>query len=497
MIKKIVFLFLTLAFAESGFAQYDYNKDCQNAYRLIIELKFDSAKGQIDKLSAQEPENLIPLLLNNYIDFLSVALTEDKTKFNEIRARKKERLDRWENSEENSPYFRMGIAQMNMQWAFARVTVGEYFTAALEINQAYHLLEENKLKYPDFLPNAMGLGVLHAMIGVVPDQYQWAISLLGLSGSIDQGLLELEALLNSDKDEFQKFKPEALFLYTFLKMNLQSNKKRLKQLDAYFREPYMEYVAQKSPLLHFARASILMKESNDQAISYLEKRPLEKTAFKFYYPELLLAQAKLYKMDEQAQALFAHYVREYPGKNFKALATQKEAWSRLLNGDTLAYKRLMNTILELPSTRIDGDKAALKEAKEVASGYLPNIYLLESRILFDGNYLAEALKTLTDPKMTPFDAQDSIELNYRKARIYHHMDSIPQALQFYQISLNQGAKLDSYFAGNSCLMMGEIYEQIGNVQKAKYYYEKCLTLDFDEYRKSIRAKAKAGLQGLM
>ncbi len=497
MIKKISFLFLILGLAGPGFAQYDYNKDCQNAYRLIIELKFDSAKIQIDRARANDPENQIPSLLNNYIDFLSIALSEDKTKFNEIRGRKKERLDRWEKSEENSPYYRMGIAQMNMQWAFARVTVGEYFTAALEINQAYHLLEDNKKEYPDFLPNAMGLGVLHAMIGVVPDQYQWAISLLGLSGSIDQGLSELEALLNSDKEEFQKFKPEALFLYTFLKMNLQSNNKRLKQLDAYFREPNMKDVAQKSPLLHFARASVLMKENNDKAISYLERRPLEQDAFKFYYPELLLAQAKLYKMDQEAQPLFEDYVDHYPGKNFKALAAQKEAWSQLLNGDTLAYKSLMNTILEMPSTRVDGDQSALKEAEEVESGYLPNIYLLKSRILFDGNYLKQALKTLTNSQMIPFKAQDSIELNYRKARIYHHMDSLSQALRFYQISLKQGAKVDSYFAGNSCLMMGEIYEQIGKFQKARYYYEKCLTLDFDEYKRSIRAKAKAGLQGLM
>ena len=494
MLKKGAFIFLFFVFALPAFSQFDYTDDCKEAYNLIIDLRFDSAQKYIEKVKKENPENLVPLVLENYIDFLSIVLSEDEKLFEELRAQKKIRINQWEDGPDDSPYYRMGIAQMNMQWAFVRVLFGEYFTAAFEINQAYHLLEENKELYPDFSPNAMGLGILHAMIGVVPDQYQWAVNFLGLYGSIDQGLGELEALLNSDKPEFQHFKAEALFLYTFLKLNLQSEEERYAELNSQYQKPEMDLVSQHSPLLHFSRAVLLMKEDNDGVILFLENRPKPKDAVAFYYPEFMLGQAKLFKLDKDAQGLFNNYILHYPGNNFKRSAAQKKAWSAFVGGDTLVYKQSMQAMLDYPSTKLDGDDAALKEAKKAANGYLPNLYLLKSRILFDGGYLKEALAVFTEADLSKFNKEEKIELSYRKARIYHHLDSLDQALAFYQLAFSEGGKIDSYFAANSCLKMGEIYEQKAINSQAEMYFKKCLELDFEEYRRSIRAKAKAGLQ---
>lgn len=493
---KGISLFLFLILNISGFSQYDYNKDCKEAYRLIIDLRFDAAQKQIDEARNKNPKNLIPVLLENYIDFLRITLSEDEKLFEKVSAQKKIRLDRWEQGEKNNPYYRMGIAQMNMQWAFARVLFGEYVTAALEINQAYHLLEENKKLYPDFLPNAIGLGVLHAMIGVVPDQYQWAVNFLGLYGSIDQGLKEIEDLLNSEVPEFQHYKPEALFLYTFLELNLQTDQKPYTYLNLQYQKENMIAVSKRSPLLHFSQAVLIMKEDNERVISFLESRPRAKDATVFYYPDFMMAQAKLSKLNPEAQYLFAQYIRNYPGNNFKRSAAQKKAWSAFIQGDTLGYKNSMKSILNLKSTKLDADDAALKEAKNVAAGYLPNLYLLKSRILFDGGYLKEALEVLQKADLKKFNKQEIIELLYRKARIYHNLDSLDRALSFYLLAINRGVDSDSYFAGNACLKMAEIYEYQKEKKLAERYYTKCLELDFDEYRRSIRAKAKAGLQRL-
>ncbi len=494
MLKKGAFLFLFLVFTLPVFSQFDYTDDCKEAYSLIIDLRFDSAQKYIEKVKNDDSENLLPLVLENYIDFLSVVLSEDEKLFEELRTQKKIRVDKWEDGPENSPYYRMGIAQMNMQWAFVRVLFGEYFMAAFEINQAYHLLEENKELYPDFLPNALGLGILHAMIGLVPNQYQWAVNFLGLYGSIDQGLGELETLLNSDDPDFQHFKAEALFLYTFLKLNLQTEEERYAELKVQYQKSEMDLVSQRSPLLHFSRAVLLMKEDNDAVIPFLENRPIARDAATFYYPEFMLGQAKLFKLDKDAQQLFDNYLVHYQGNNFKRSAAQKKAWSVFVQGDTLGYKKSMKAILSFPSTQIDGDDAALKEAKKSSNGYLPNVYLLKSRILFDGGYLREALQVFEEIDLSKFNKDEKIELSYRKARIYHHLDSLDQALVFYQLALSEGKEHGSYFAANSCLKMGEIYEQENKNNQAEMYFEKCLELDFDEYRRSIRAKAKAGLQ---
>lgn len=496
MLKKLAFVLLIISLNLNVFAQYDYTSDCKKAYELIIDLRFDSAQTYINSVKKNQPENLIPLVLENYIDFLKISLSEDKDLFEKLNENKKIRIKQWENGSKDSPFYRMGIAQINMQWAFARVLFGEYFTAAFEINQAYHLLEENKILYPDFHPNAMGLGVLHAMIGVVPDQYQWAINFLGLYGSIDQGLNELEDLLHSDEESFQHYKAEALFLYTFLKLNLQNDDTRFAALQKEYQEETLNLISQRSPLLHFSRAVLMMKVDNDSAISFLEKRPQSSDAIPFYYPLYMLAQAKQYKLDPEANALFNDYIKEYPGNNFKRSAAQKEAWGAFIGGDITKYRKIMNDLIAYPSTKLDGDNAALKEAKKVQDGYLPNIFLLKSRILFDGGYLLKALAVLENAKDTDFNEFESIELDYRKARIYHHLDSISDAILFYRKAFSAGEKYDSYFAGNSALKLGEIYEQKKEEKQAEKYYQKCLTLDFDEYRKSIRAKAKAGLQRL-
>ena len=85
MFKKIVFSFLFLTFSLPLFSQFDYSDDCKKAYSLIVDLRFDSAKKYIEKVNTDHPENLIPLVLENYIDFLSIVLEEDKELFEKLR----------------------------------------------------------------------------------------------------------------------------------------------------------------------------------------------------------------------------------------------------------------------------------------------------------------------------------------------------------------------------------------------------------------------------
>ena len=59
--------------------------------------------------------------------------------------------------------------------------------------------------------------------------------------------------------------------------------------------------------------------------------------------------------------------------------------------------------------------------------------------------------------------------------------------------INIGADKEYYFAANSALKSGMIFESKMDFEKARYYYNKCLSLDFDEYKTSITQKAKAGL----
>ncbi len=50
-----------------------------------------------------------------------------------------------------------------------------------------------------------------------------------------------------------------------------------------------------------------------------------------------------------------------------------------------------------------------------------------------------------------------------------------------------------YFAANSALMLGQLYENEKDFNKAAYYYNLCIDMKNHEYENSIEQKAQAGL----
>ena len=494
MIKRIL-SFLLLFYTVFGlFAQersYSFNTTCKKAYIQIINLKMDSADFFIKKEKQNNPHNLIPVLLENYQDFLSVVLLENREKFEQLISKKKERLEIWKQGDKEDPWYLAGQAQIKLQMAFSRVLFNEYFTAATEINSAYHILEENKILFPTFYCDNMGLGVLHAMIGVFPDQYQWALEMLGFYGTINQGIEEVQLQLSQNH---QAYATEALFYYTFLRLNLQNDSFRFQELlDYYDKEPFLS-LTQASPLLNFSKAVVLLKTNTNEAIELLKIAPKNNNAIPFYYTDFLLGQALLWRLDEEAPSYLEKYIEEYPGENYKKTAMQRLAWWHFTQNDTIAYQQKMNETLSIGAAIFDADKVAQKEAKAAQKGDLPNLYLLRSRLQFDGHFYIGALNELSKLNYTESNEDIRLEYHYRKARIYHQIDSLVLAKKEYKEVLSLGEDSEKYYPGKSALKLGEIAEQQNKKADAIHYYQKCLDLDFTEYRKGIRSKAKAGLQ---
>ncbi len=494
MIKKLtsfVFFLFLWTFSYSQDYHYDFNQNCKSAYQNLLFLELDSSAYYIEKEKLVHPHNLIPVLLSNYQDFLKIVLEEDEKLFEELSNEKKRRLSLWKKGPKESAWHLSGQAQIKLQWAFSRVLFDEYFTAATEINSAYHLLEENKKLHPEFLADNMGIGILHAMIGIVPDQYQWAMEMLGLYGTIDQGLEEIRKQM--DKNSNHGFSQEALFYYTFARLNLQTDPARISELLNYYSTEPFESFSQSSPLLHFSKAVVLLKKDNNKAIVHLLKGP-EVSKTRFYYPMFLLGQAYLYQLNPKSDSVLLKYIETYPGKNYKKTAYQRLAWSHFIQGDTATYFSSMRSLLNEGATLLDSDKSAQKEAKEAQENELPHLQLLRCRLQFDGHYYEGALNELADINSSLLNEELLLEYHYRKARVFHEMGNYIEAFKSYQEALEEGKESERYFAANSALKMGEMAEYQRQYKKAQVYFEQCLELDFSEYRRGIRAKAKAGIQ---
>lgn len=468
------------------------NERCRTAMTLIMELHTDSAQVLIDLEKKENPKNHIVDYLENSADFLTVVLTEDEAQFNSREDAKNQRMKRIESCPDSDPYRRFILAEINLQWAFSRLRFGEYLKGAREINRAYKLLEKNIEKHPEFLPNYKAMGLLHALIGTVPDKYRWATDLMGIDGTINQGLGELKRVIEEcpEKPEYAFLEVESIFLYSFMVLNLTPDTEPLKAIES-----RLEKLSQKSPLVAFAKASLLADSGEtNSAIDQLENCGYQSRPLRFYYLDLLLGNYRLSSMERKCERNFQFYVDHFPGKSYMKSAQLKLAWHRLLffNSENQFMRRLAK-IDSIGSTILDEDKQAQRAFE---SGAIPNTGLLRARLLFDGGFYAEARSTLHDSKSTLRTDLDFQEHRYRLARTDHESGQVDLAISEYKTVADENPIERSYYPANSALKLGELFELKGQRSEAIKWYRKALTYDDHQYQNSIHQKSKAAISRL-
>lgn len=473
---------------------YLLNQNCLNAYDCILSLRFSRANELLKAESKANPGNRIVSYLENYADFLEVIISEDKNKYQSFSVNKNSLLKNLESGDTQSPWYLYTQAQLNLQHAFAAARFEEYSSAALEINKAYRLLLKNSKLYPSFQPNQVALGLLQVLIGSIPQNYQWVTRILSLQGTVEQGISSMQKVLNdpSSDQNYPFLKAETLFLLTFTTFNLSQNPEETDFLIDFLNSSKYQEMIINNPLLIYAKSVFLMHTGrNEQALEILKLAPTSKDYYPFYYLQYLTGLAKLHRMDKDAEIWFLRYVNNFKGKSFIKSAYQRLGWIALINGDGIKYKNYMQRVSFLGNTAIDGDKQALKEAN---SGKIPNTKLLKARLLSDGGYYTEAQNVLSSVDKTQLkDNYEITEYTYRLARNNHKWGKTTLAKADYDQTIILGENQKWYFAANSALQLALIYEAEGNVGKARLYFEKCLAMDYDEYRTSISQKAKAGL----
>ena len=492
---RIAILFVILLAGSRSYAtDYDMNTNCLQAYDNILSLRFKQAESILIRESKSNPNNRIVSYLRNYADFLEVIISEDKQKYEGFSSDRQKLLSHVTSGEAGSPWHLYTQAQIHLQHSFAAMRFGDYATGAIGINKSYRLLVKNQTLFPNFRPNQVALGLLQVLIGSIPQNYQWVTKLLYLQGTVKQGTENMQQALvdPSTSVKFPFLTSESIFLLTFTTFNLSEDPIQVEFVDRFFDKPETRQTLRNSPLLIYARSVFLMHTGrNDEAIEVLNLAPLSDDYYPFYYLQYLTGAAKLNRMDKDADVWFLRYVNNFKGNSFLKSAYQRLGWISLMKNDVTAYKNYMERVKLFGNTTIDGDKQAEKEAQ---SNSIPNALLLKARLLSDGGYYAKADKVLKETDQGSLKSEhDRLEYSYRMARNNHNWGKISQAKEGYTKTILHGEKQPWYFAANSALQLGLIYEKEANPEKARQYYKKCLAMDYDEYRTSISQKAKAGL----
>lgn len=482
----ICFLFYILPSVTAGQGYFEPNEDIAEAYKLVSSLRFDEARIKIDEIKYHQPDNLLVYHIENYIDFFTLFINENKDEFDRLEKNKDIRIKKINKGDKESPYYLFIKAEINLQWATARLKFGETTTPLLEVYRAFKLLEKNTDKFPYFIENKKSLSIIHAISESIPGAIRFVFN---VKGSIEQGTAEINDVIKHTEQHGFLYSDEAYAINAYI-LFFQNNKKK----EAYDLLFNADLDHSTSPLLCFLKANIAQKNGfNEQAIQILEERPKGDEYFDFPYLDFMYGKFKLYTLDKDANRHMLKFLEDFKGRHYIKEAYQKLAWYELAqNEDISAYKHYMKLCQEEGYALVDEDKQALKESEDKK---IPNATLLRARLLFDGGYYSKAYGLLAQKSYQFTDRDDDrLEFNYRMGRISHELQNYPDAIEFYLLTLDEGKKKKSFMSCNAALQIALILEGQKKYKQSKQYYERCLDISPSEYKTSLHQKAESGLE---
>ncbi|QEH43648.1 tetratricopeptide repeat protein [Chitinophaga sp. XS-30] len=466
---------------------YDFNARCREAYDAVMQLRLDAGRALLEEEKRSDPDNLIPYFIDNYIDFFTLFFNEDPAQYARQRKFRATRLELMAEGPKGSPYHLYTQAVIKFQWAMVKVKFSEKWDATWEIRKAYFTLKDNQKKFPQFLPNNMIIGSMQTVFGTIPEGYKWITNILGLRGSIKQGMQLLQSVIDSNDPTAAIFREESYYYYCYLKLFIENKPEQLWQ---FIRQKQLDIRNNYLFALMVANLS-LNDQKAEQGIRILTERNHSREYATIHYHDYVMGLLKLERQDADAITYLERFVREFRGKFYVKEALQRLSWAYYLKGDAATASKYRAMVLQRGNQETDADKQAQKEAK---NGKWPNPLLLRARLMSDGGFYQQALNLLLDKRANDFaTVEEKLEFAYRLARIYDEMGQDDNAIRLYETTVKLGSNRPEYFAARSALQLGYIYEKSGNSTKARQSFQACMDMEGHDYKNSLDQRAKSGL----
>ncbi len=472
-----------------SFAHFDFTPAHQQIYDEALKMKLPVAESLLLKIKHQDPDNGINLYLENHIEFLKVFWSENPKQFEQVAGNFSKRIRSVELQDSQSPWYQFILAEIHIQEALIQVKFEENVSAAWNIKHAYSLLNSNKKKHPEFIPTYKSLGLLHTMIGSIPDKYRWIANIVGMKGNINTGLKELDIAI-------KKPNPVQLEAEIF-RMLLQAT--LLKHPTAVYAP--MEKLIKENPdnllLVNIYGTLLNMSGRSELAQKTLINRPKGEEYAQIPNTYRIIGDTYLSKLDfENALAWYKYFVYQYHGQNYlKDVYYKMYLCHWLENDDQTETSKYIYRVKNTGKAYYDADKKALHM---INTDEKPNKNLLKTRLLCDGGNYNEAEVLLQGITVNNFtNHKDQVEYFYRKARLFHLTNNLDNAIIYYNKTIDLTTVKDNYyFAPNASLQLGYIFADKKDKGKAKHFFNKALTYKGHEYKNSIDQKAKTALSDI-
>ncbi|MFT4062866.1 MAG: hypothetical protein QM642_10980 [Edaphocola sp.] len=479
--------FLPEANATAAF-YYDFTPGCRHAYESLMALRLAEGDQIIKEEIKARPANLVPVLLSNYNDCLTLLFNGNANDYASRKANFDKRLKYLEKGDPSSPWYRYALGSLYFQWAAVHIRFNDNFAAATEFRKSYNYLKDNKQKFPNFKNTQVLLGVEESLVGTLPDNYKWITHILGIKGDVRKGINQIADFLNSGSNALMR--EEAVFLYGYLRFNLlDDHAGALRYLDnsgVDFRGNH---------LFAFLKANLALNDNKAAVAEQVLRNRSQEQGYLhtpvFHYQ---LGIALLQKLNDDCIDYFKKFLAENTGKLFLKDAYEKMSLYYVASGNESQAGIFKRKIASAGNTITDADKQAQRYGQQEAA--LPNRWLVRARLLCDGGYFNEALAQMQKIDPAGCNMADLLEYNYRYARIYDLMGQGGRAINYYEQTMAKGNNRQEHFAARSALELGRLYEEQGQKNKALHYYQTCLNMKNHDYKSSLDQKAKAAISRL-
>ena len=488
--KKILLIIITFLSVQTLQSQkvYDFSITCQQAYKNICELKIKNAESLIQLAKQQNVNNLIPIYLESYIDIIELFFNEDINEYKERKDKIDDRIALLKKGNENSALYLFCLSNAYLHKSVLHVRYGENMSSAWAARKAYMLIKENKEAFENFAPNNMIFGSLQAITGTIPKSYNWIASILGMKGSLTEGIKNLSSFVNSNDPWAKLFNTESSFLFCYL--NYYINNKQDETIQ-FIQSGKFDLV--NNHLFAYTAANLGI---NAKQTEFAKNVIINKNKSSDYLQtnvwDMQMGFIKLHQLEfTEAIHYFNIYLKNFKGNFYLKDVYQKLSWAYYLQENYKAAQEARNAVLTKGNTNSDADKQALKDAK---APQWPNVILLKSRLLNDGGYNTEALNLLQNYSINSFNKdEEKLEFVYRLARIYDDINNDALAIKYYNQTIVLGKFRKEYYAARAALQIGMIYEKLKNNKEAVAFYNQCLNMDHHDYKNSLDQRAKSGI----
>jgi len=487
LICSFLFCFCIIISATAG-KVYSFDITCQQAYNEITSLRLANGQKLLQQARQQNTDNLIPDLLDSYIDFFILFFNEDPAELKIRQPHFDAYLSRLDDGPDSSPFYNYSRAVVLIQKACVEIKSGARWAAGWDFRKAFSLVKDNRKKFPAFVPNNMLYGPMQVVAGTIPDGYKWIAGLFGIKGSISNGMALMKNVINSNDTYARLFANEAAFYYCYIMFYIQNKPDEVFQFIS-----QRKFDLVNNHLLAYMAANLAINnKKNEYARQIIQNRNMSGAYLQTPVWNFEMAYVQLRHLEVAgATRNFEYFLSHFKGKFYVKDACEKLSWCYYLQGNTTAATAAKQTVLKRGNTDTDADKEADKNAK---SAKWPNILLLKARLLNDGWYNEQAIALLQNKTANDFpDASDKLEFTYRTGRIYDDMDQDDAAIKSYASAISLGENRTEYYASRAALQIGMIYEKQGNKNMAIQYYKKCLDMANHDYKDSMDQKAKSGI----